>query len=386
MPGYADLQRIERLIRAGEHDAVIAAWPENVGYLSGFYHPDLRLNWERLHVVVWPSGGEPAFVVPQLRADLWNGTAEASLIAQEDSRPFLTDIRGYQGEDLDMVRVVADVLTERGVTSGRVAVESRSLPMKVSAELSRLLPGLLQEDGWPLLNRLRQVKTPAELEVMTRANRLTADLLEGALRQVHAGQTERDIGARLAGELLASGADELSHTILGVGPRAASWHPWPSGLRLDDGMLIRSDFGIRMEGYTSDIARNAVVGRASATQRDTFARLSDAHDAVVAGVKPGVLASDLATLARREYARVGLEFRWGLVGHGIGLVIHEEPQLLLDVHDPIVEGMTMEIELGYLGDGGGFHIEDLVHVTAQGAVNLTQPNADRRLIESGAGS
>jgi Xaa-Pro aminopeptidase len=96
-----------------------------------------------------------------------------------------------------------------------------------------------------------------------------------------------------------------------------------------------------------------------------------------------VLASDLAALARLEYARAGLEFRWGLVGHGIGLVIHEEPQLLLDVHDPIVEGMTMEIELGYFGDGGGYHIEDLIHVTANGAVNLTQLDPDRRLIESG---
>jgi Xaa-Pro aminopeptidase len=95
-----------------------------------------------------------------------------------------------------------------------------------------------------------------------------------------------------------------------------------------------------------------------------------------------VVASDLAALARREYARVGLEFRWGLVGHGIGLVIHEEPQLLLDVHDPIVEGMTMEIELGYFGDTGGYHIEDLVHVTANGAVNLTKLEPERKLIES----
>ena len=380
---YADVERIERLIRESEFDAVIAAWPENVGYLSGFYHPDMRVNWERLHIVVWPSDGAPAFVVPQLRADLWNGGDSAGFILAEDNRPFITEIRGFEGEHLDMVRVVADVLTDRGITTGHLAVESRSLPLKVSAELTRLLPGLVQSDGWPLLNKLRQVKTAAELDVMIRANRLTADLLEDALRAARPGQTEREIGARLAADLYAHGAQELSHSILGVGPRAASWHPWPTGLKLTAGMLIRSDWGIRMDGYTSDIARNAVVGRASAEQRDTFARLSDAHDHVVSAVRPGVVASDLAALARREYARVGLEFRWGLVGHGIGLVIHEEPQLLLDVHDPIVEGMTMEIELGYFGDAGGYHIEDLVHVTANGAVNLTKLEPVRKLIESG---
>jgi Xaa-Pro aminopeptidase len=382
-PKYADVERIQRLIRESGFDAVIAAWPENVGYLSGFYHPDMWVNWERLHIVVWPAEGEPGFVVPQMRADLWNGADTAPFITDEDSRPFIADIRGFEGEQLDMVRAVADVLIDRGLTAGRVGVEFRSLPVKVSAELTRLLPRLVQSDGWPLLNQLRQVKTPAEVEVMTRANRLTADLLEDALRNVRPGQTEREIGAKLAGELFSHGADELSHSILGVGPRAASWHPWPTGLKLVEGMLIRSDWGIRMDGYTSDIARSAVVGKASTEQKDTFARLSEAHDTVVAAVKPGVLASDLAALARREYARLGLEFRWGLIGHGIGLVIHEEPQLLLDVHDPIVEGMTMEIELGYFGDGGGYHIEDLIHVTASGAINLTQVDPNRKLIESG---
>jgi len=340
------------------------------------------VNWERLHIVVWPAGGEPAFVVPRMRADLWTGSSSVPFITAEDTVPFIADIRGFDGEALDMVRAVADVLTDRGVTEGRLAVEFRSLPVKVGMELTRLLPGLTHEDGWPLLNQLRQVKTAAEVEVMTRANRLTADHLERTLRTVRPGQTEREIGARLAGELYSHGADELSHSILGVGPRAASWHPWPTGLQLEEGMLIRSDWGVRMDGYTSDIARNAVVGRASAEQKDIFARLSEAHDTVVAAVKPGVLASDLSALARREYARLGLEYRWGLIGHGIGMVIHEEPQLLLDVHDPIVEGMTMEIELGYFGDSGGYHIEDLVHVTANGAVNLTQPDPNRTLIES----
>ncbi|WP_297627643.1 M24 family metallopeptidase [Nocardia sp.] len=382
MPKYADLERIESLIEASGFAAVIAAWPENVGYLSGFYHPDMWVNWERLHIVVWPSGGEPAFVVPRMRADLWNKSSSVPFITAEDTVPFITDIRGFDGEALDMVRAVADVLTDRGVTEGRLAVEFRSLPLKVSMELTRLLPHLTQEDGWPLLNQLRQVKTSAEVEVMTRANRLTADILEETLRSVRPGQTEREISARLAGELYSRGADELSHSILGVGPRAASWHPWPTGLQVEEGMLIRSDWGVRMDGYTSDIARNAVVGKANAEQKDIFARLSEAHDTVVAAVKPGVLASDLSALARREYARLGLEYRWGLIGHGIGLVIHEEPQLLLDVHDPIVEGMTMEIELGYFGDNGGYHIEDLIHVTANGALNLTQLDPNRTLIES----
>jgi Xaa-Pro aminopeptidase len=380
---YADVDRIARLLEESEFDAMIAAWPENVGYLSGFYHPDMRVNWERLHIVVWPAGGEPAFVVPRMRADLWSDSDSVPFITAEDSVPFIADVRGFDGEELDMVRAVVDVLTERGVVNGRLALEFRSLPVKVSLELARLLPGLTQHDAWPLLNTIRQVKTPAEVEVLERANTMTAATLEEILGTARAGETERELGARLAAQLYARGADELSHSVFGVGPRASSWHPWPTDQRLEEGMLIRSDWGVRIDGYTSDIARNAVVGRASREQRDVFARLSEAHDSVVAAVKPGVLASDLSALARRRYAQLGLEYRWGLIGHGIGLVIHEEPQLLLDVHDPIVEGMTMEIELGYFGDSGGYHIEDLIHVTADGPVNLTQRDPNRALIESG---
>ena len=238
-------------------------------------------------------------------------------------------------------------------------------------------------DGWPLLNTIRQVKSPAEVEAMTCAKTITAEALQEALGTVRPGEIEREIGARLAKLLYERGADELSHSILGVGPSASSWHPWPTA-----GPRGRNAAALGLGGANRRVHlrhRPQRGGRAGQPkQLDIFTRLSDAHDAVVAAVKPGVLASDLSALARREYARVGLEYRWGLIGHGIGLVIHEEPQLLLDVHDPVVEGMTMEIELGYFGESGGYHIEDLVHVTATGAVNLTQTDPNRRLIQTGA--
>ena len=72
-PRYADVDRIRSLLEQSPFSAVIAAWPENVGYLSGFYHPDMRVNWERLHLVIWPSGGNPAYVIPRPRAEgIWS--------------------------------------------------------------------------------------------------------------------------------------------------------------------------------------------------------------------------------------------------------------------------------------------------------------------------
>ena len=382
-PQYADVVRIRSLLEQSRFSAVIAAWPENVGYLSGFYHPDMRVNWERLHLVIWPSGGDPAYVIPRPRADNWNGKTAPPFIGPEESTPVIDDIRGYDGEELEMVRVAAEVLADRHVTRGLLGLEFRTLPVKVGYELSRILPSLRHADAWPLFNEMRKRKTAAEVDVLHRANLMTAKALEHALAHAQPGQSEREVASGLASALYAAGADELSHTVLSAGQRSRTWHPWPSSQILEEGMLIRADWGVRIDGYTSDIARTAVVGRASRATRDTFARICDVHDLVVAAVRPGVLASELVVLAKREYARRGLEYRWGLAGHGVGLVIHEEPQLLADVHEPIVPGMTLEIELGYFGEREGYHIEDLVYVTDHAAVNLTRGEEPRRLIESG---
>jgi Xaa-Pro aminopeptidase len=383
-PAYSDVTRIRTLLRSSAFDAVVVAWPENVGYFSGFYHPDMRLNWERLHLVVWPAEGEPVFVVPHVRAHDWNGGVSPTF-APEETRPFVREVRGYSGERLEMVHVVASVLAERGLTGGLIGVEARSLPVKVTQELKRLHPSLRFGDAWHLLNAIRQVKTPAEVEVLRRANLLTARTLEAVLAEVRPGTPESEVAATLARALFAAGAQELSHSILGGGARGGGWHPWPTENALEEGMLIRADWGVRIDGYTSDIARTACVGTASPRQRDVHARIAEVHQLVVEAARPGVVPAELLSLARKGYERLGLEYRWGMVGHGIGRVIHEEPQLSDEYDDVIVEGMTLQIELGWVDQREGYHIEDLVHVGAEENVNLTAPDGGHTLIESGAG-
>jgi len=179
---YVDLDRIRRTIDEGPYDAVLALAPENVPYYSGFYNIDLRLLPERLHVCIWPRGGEPALVVVERRARLLR-----------PDETYLTDIRGYQGEGLDAMRAVAEVLRDRGVDKGLIGYEARSFPGGQLVELMRLLPGLRFEDAYHFLEGPRVIKTPAEVEVMTRVNRMTTDAIDTAFRAVRIGDTERSV-------------------------------------------------------------------------------------------------------------------------------------------------------------------------------------------------
>ncbi|WP_198682397.1 Xaa-Pro peptidase family protein [Kribbella sp. VKM Ac-2569] len=376
------MERVRRLLAESQFDAIVSTWPENTHYLSGFYHPDMRLTWERLHIVVWPAGGEPIYVVPKARADNWNGT-DSGTWAPEEDRPYISDIRGYRGEHEHMVDVVADALADLGLTNGLIGVEYRACPVKISDGLRHRMPGLRFGDAWPLFNQMRQVKTPAEVQLLTEVNQLTARHLEDALSTLRAGDTELAVAARITDALMRAGAQELTHSIFGGGCRAGQWHPWPSQKALETGMLIRTDWGVRINGYCSDIARTAVVGTASREQRTRFDRISAVHDVIVDAARPGVVARELVDLARREYEQRGEEFRWSIVGHGIGLVLHEEPQLTVEYDEPLVEGMTLEIELGWVNPTQGFHIEDFVYVGRDRTINLTTDPGARALIESG---
>ena len=226
----------------------------------------------------------------------------------DEISPHLHDVRPYDGGGVEMVRVVADVLTELGVLDASLGVELGYLPLSVSRELARLLPGVRQEDAGPLLDGLRAIKSPAEVALLTEVNRATAESLEFVLCEVTPADTEQQIAARITTELWERGAHSFAHVTLAAGPRATDCYPVPSNRPVEAGQLVRTQWGIRIDGYCSATARNAVVGRASAQQRDRFARISEVHDAIVDEIRPGVLASDLAAMARTEYQRVGLDY------------------------------------------------------------------------------
>jgi Xaa-Pro dipeptidase len=354
---YVDIERIRRTVDEGPYDAVVVMSPENVPYYSGFFNLDLRTIPERVHFVVWPRGGEPAFVVTERR--------QAAL---QPGETFITDVRTYQGEGDDSVRALADVLRERGAATGLVGIEARNLPAFHLQALQARLPQLRVADAFGLLESVRLIKTPAETELLTQLATWTSQAIDAAWAAAQPGDTERAIAARMQYELLQRGVDEIAFAVFGSGERTGRFHGHATEHPVTDGMLLTTDFGGRKDGYYSDLARTAVMGKATPQQRDVHARLTEIKQRVVHSIQPGKRASEVAREARRAYAEHGLEFRWAIVGHSIGLGVHESPQIYPWVDEPILPGMVMMIELGYNQyPADSFHIEDLIVVTEQGA-------------------
>lgn len=370
---YVDIDRIRRTVDEGPYEAVLALAPENVPYYSGFYNVDLRLLPERLHVCIWPRGGEPALVVVERRARLLR-----------PDETYIRDIRGYTGEGLDAMRVVSEVLNDRGVTSGSIGIEARTFPAGQFIELGRLMPTLKFEDAYHFLEGPRVIKTPAEVELLTRVNRMTTDAIDSAFRAVRIGDSERSVMARMHADLIGNGADAVIAPLLAAGPRAGIWHGIATDLRLERGMVLKTDFGGLLDGYYSDIARTAVVGTASPRQRDLHAKITEIKHRIVAGIRPGMSAGEVARIGIKAYEDLGLEFKWHILGHSLGLAVHEAPQLYPWVEEPVLTGMTMMIEVGYSDyPNDSFHVEDLIYVGPHAAEYLTDVTAHEQIWELG---
>jgi len=370
---YVNLDRIRTAVEEGPYDAVIVVSPENVPYFSGFYNFDIRGIIERFHFIIWPKTGEPALVVFQRRKDLLR-----------PGETFLTDIVGYEGEGLDSMRAVTEVLQDRGVTNGLIGIEGRNFPGGHLLELQRQLPKLQFVDAYEFLERIRSIKTAAEIELLTRLGRITTAAIDTAFRAAKPGDTERSIAARMQYEMLANGADMINFPVFGTGERSGTFHSLASDRPVTNGNIVKTDSGCLIDGYPSDIARTAVMGKATDRQRDIHAKITEVKHRIVDGIRPGMTAAEAARLGQRAYADLGLEFRWSILGHGIGLGIHELPQLYSYVEEPILPGMTMMIETGYRDyPHDSFHVEDLILITDKGAEYLTDASAHEKIWELG---
>lgn len=236
-----------------------------------------------------------------------------------------------------------------------------------------------------LLSENRRVKSPAEIEIMRRAAALGDSAVESALDTVKVGGNEYD-AMLLCEQLMREGGDaELgSQSIAGCGPNSASGSHLPSRSEtrtIEAGEWVMLDVTPRIEGYCSDISRHRLAGDESDLD-PSLKRLYDAcllmSQEVRKAVRPGISGLQLNRLAEEIADQEGVrEYKIDLLGHGVGLDIHDVPDYYYD-NTPLSAGEIITVEPCLLIPGvAGVRIEDCVLVTEDGSEVLT--TLDREL-------
>lgn len=231
------------------------------------------------------------------------------------------------------------------------------------------------------ISAIRSVKTEEEKETIVKAQRIAEQGFLHILNFIKKGRTEKEIQLELDFFMLKNGAEALSFDTIAVsGVNSSMPHGVPSDKPVEDGDFITLDFGAVVEGYHSDMTRTVAVGSVSDEQKLVYDTVLQAQTAALAVIKNGVACFDADKAARDviENAGFGRYFGHG-TGHGVGVEIHEFPNLSPKSKATLTSGNIVTAEPGiYIPGKFGVRIEDMAFVTDSGCENLT--NAKKSLI------
>jgi len=353
---------------AGAAAAGLAGLVITPGYDLRYLIGSRAQTFERLTALVVPSAGEPTVVLPRMELAALRESAVADLD--------LT-VRDWVDGD-DPYRLVADALGG-GPVATAVTDSMPALHLLPLADVLGVVPVL----GTAVMAGLRMVKDPAEIDALRTAG--------AAIDRVHArvpqflvpGRTEAEVAADITEAIVAEGHSEAAFVIVGSGPHGADPHHECSDRALQTGDIVVVDIGGPVEpGYNSDSTRTYSLGEPTPQIAEQYAVLQRAQAAAVASVRPGVTAEQVDAAARDVLADAGLaEYFVHRTGHGIGLSVHEEPYIVAGNDLPLAQGMAFSIEPGiYLPGQWGARIEDIVIVTADGALSVNNRPHDLTVV------
>ncbi|HEV2799601.1 MAG TPA: Xaa-Pro peptidase family protein [Pyrinomonadaceae bacterium] len=247
--------------------------------------------------------------------------------------------------------------------------------MRLNEEVRKWRPSLQPADVSPILDELRWVKTPYEIERMRKAGQIVAEGLREAMKGTKPGMYEYEIEAAARFFNTKRGARGDAFTpIVASGPNTIIYHYTKNDRQMQAGDVVYFDYGADYDYYTSDITRTwPVSGRFTDEQEKWYRCILEARNTIIAAMKPGVSVRDLQKAAEPVYEKYGFlqnYIRGGrYVGHFVGISVHDPG----DETKPFVPGVVFNVEPVIEFQDRKIHLrlEDTVLITATGAENLT---------------
>ncbi|MDR3134776.1 MAG: aminopeptidase P family protein [Deltaproteobacteria bacterium] len=356
-PGVTErLETLRERLESTKLDGLVITSPENRRFLSGFTATDPMLT---------ESSGA-LFIAPGRQCLLTD--SRYSLIASIEAPDFEiveTDGSGL-GKSLAGLVKPGDLL----------GFEPNYLTFAVYLSLSER-SGLKLEPCPFDPSELRLAKSLDEVRDITRALEITETAMGWLFDRLQPGWTEAEAAWFMDSTFRELGAQGPAfETIVASGPQAALPHAVPGEKKIAEGEMVVIDCGARYKGYASDITRTFVCGEPEKWQRDIYRIVREAQLMAIEAIAPGVPCRDVDKVAREHIEAAGHARHFGHgLGHGVGLAVHEAPNLNPRNEKPLVEGAIVTVEPGiYLPGQGGVRLEQLVLVTDKGAKVLNKNN------------
>ncbi len=351
-------------IRRGRLSALLGkAGLKGVAFVPGpnfYYLTGLHFHlMERPTLLIILAGGEVAGIIPELEREKWRETFPQALTW------FWQDSNGYDSAFAEAASALEFI---------RLGIEGQRMRAFEAEALRRHFGQGSVVDADRDLAALRLAKDANEVAAMEMAIRISETALWEVIAEVRTGMSEREILGLLKMRMLAGGADGFAFDpIVLAGDNAANPHGVPGDRPLCAGEALLIDFGAQAEGYNADITRTFFCEHASDDHTQLYTTVLEANTKGRDAAGPKLTAHHLdeAVTGVLSASRFS-DFIVHKTGHGLGLDVHEAPQVMIGNHTRLVEGTVLTIEPGLYQPGViGVRIEDDVLIETTGSRSLT---------------
>jgi len=315
----------------------------------------------------------------------FTGSSGAVLISNSEAK-FLTDFRyakqsheqisGYEIQVTSDSKLFFQSIVDQVDTMNvkKLGFESSYVTHKTFVDLKeRLSIELIPTTN--VVEKMRAIKSESEIDLIRNAAVISDRAFERIMDFIRPGLTEREVANELEYEMRKEGATSSGFDmIIASGYRAALPHGLASDKIIENGDMITFDFGALYEGYRSDMTRTISLGEPEQKFKEIYKIVLDSLLLCEKQIKAGMPAKQVDAIVRDYITDKGYGEYFGHgTGHGIGLMIHEDPFFSKTSNQVLKTGMVVTIEPGiYLPDFGGVRIEDDVVIKNKGIEILTK--------------
>ena len=365
----ARIDRAQRLMIEKKIDAIVLADITT----SSLYFANLRLyGGERLWALVIPAKAKPFLVCPAFEEgrarELLDagpfGKEAAVLVWQEDESPYAALGKG---------------LADRGLTSATVGLDE-NMKFVFTEGIRGANRHLTLVSASPIAAGCRMIKDAHEIECLRLACRATLLVYRAVAQSLQPGMNTANVHSLIAAAYRRVGFE--GEASLNIDEFTALPHGSRQQQTLHEGSILMLDDGCSVQGYTSDITRTFVLGKATDKMKRVFDLVHRAQSAAVQTARPGVPTADVDAAARKIIVDggygPGFTYFSHRLGHGIGMDMHEWPYFVknnmfgYDLNPRLQAGNLLSDEPGiYIRGEFGIRLEDDLLITASGSELLT---------------
>ena len=307
----------------------------NMFYFSGY---------SGFGALVVPKKQTPFLVVPDMELE----RAKQSMIK-----------KAYSMEKKKFFESIYRIIKKNHIKTKNAAIDKNNFTLNSYKHFKKQFKQVKSKDISLECLKLREIKTEKEIQFLRKSCSYADRILQKAIKNFKSFKTESQAAAFLEYETKKNGLELSFNPIVASGSNGSMPHHQSLNTKIKNGFCV-VDFGVKYKGYCSDMTRTIYLGKPGKKEKEIYNFLLSIQKNTINQIKNNKKCSELYDSVNTSLGKYKNNFTHGL-GHGVGVEIHEMPNLTLNSNDRIKNNIVFTIEPGiYFPKRFGIRIDDTV--------------------------